>query len=147
MDRLITSSQHVHRRVRQIDSTGHQATRSERASSVSRDRSRPPPYPKDSSEPEKSIGTLSKASTIRAASIRSACIRNASLIVATFVPVPRTCRAASSHSSFTSTVMRAIETSIHQDRIYEYTKHTASQSPSGLDCRHHSRVDPVPLGK
>src|SRR5262245_59449690 len=128
---LVPTGQHIHRRIGEIYGARHQATRSERAPSANPDRSRPPPYPNDCAESEKSICTLSNASTMRSASMRSACIRNASLMVATFVSVPSTCRAASSHSSFTSTVMRVmplpytkIVNSIHQIYSPLLTEHT-----------------------
>src|SRR3979411_2580809 len=51
-------------------------------------------------------------------------------MVATLVSVPRTLRAASSHSSLTSTVMRVMLWMIHQDLSGEDTKSAQSRPPS-----------------
>ena len=67
---------------------------------------------------------MSNAATISAARLRSANDWSAALIVATFVLVPRISRAASSHSSFTSTVMRVMRKTVHQDRGPRRTKIT-----------------------
>src|SRR5262249_50425112 len=118
----VTSLKDPYRGVRQVDLPSHQATSAALAFSSSREKSRPPPYRQSFSEPDRSSVTLSRAAMISAALRRRANVCSASLMVATLVSVPRISRAASSHSSFTSTVMRVMPQG--------YTK-------IGMRCAHH----------